>query len=136
MSKFKGYLIRVGGGNGVVLPLSYMAVETYKATPSRRIEESAESTADGYLQRVTLEHTRSTVMFDTPQLTLAQVETLNGLLGLAEDRQRNVRLEYWNDERSSYAEGDFYVPDIEYTIRRVTADSIVYLPLHYEFIEY
>lgn len=136
MRKFKGYLIRVGGGNGVVLPLSYMAVETYKATPSRRIEESAESTADGYLQRVTLEHTRSTVMFDTPQLTLAQVETLNGLLGLAEDRQRNVRLEYWNDEKSDYDEGYFYVPDIEYTIQRVTDTDIRYMPLHYEFIEY
>ena len=136
MSNFKGYLLRVGGANGAIVPLLYMRVETYKATPSRRIEESAESTADGYLHRVTLEHTRSTVAFDTPYLTLSQVQALNRLLGLAEDRQRNVTLEYWNDEKGDYAEGNFYVPDIEYIIQRVTATDIRYMPLHYEFIEY
>lgn len=136
MSNFKGYLLRVGGRNGAIVPLMYMRVETYKSTPSRRIEESAESTADGHLQRETLEHTRSTMMFDTPNLTLSQVQALNTMLGLATDRQRNVTLEYWNDEKSDYDEGYFYVPDIEYTIQRVTDTDIRYMPLHYEFIEY
>jgi hypothetical protein len=52
--------------------------------------------------------------------------------------QRKVKLTYWNMESFSYKTNEFYMPDIEYTIKKVyyTAKDMEIEPVRLAFIEY
>jgi hypothetical protein len=65
-------------------------------------------------------------------MRLADKQALQALL----PTRTKLTLTYWNDETNTYATGDFYIPDVEYSIYSVTATDIIYLPIAYEFIEY
>ena len=52
--------------------------------------------------------------------------------------ERKVRLTYWNSEIMDYASGEFYMPDIKYTISHVDQYrlNMVYDPFTITLIEY
>ena len=60
--------------------------------------------------------------------------------GLANKIQKSYNIEYWNDDTSSDENGLFYMPNVEYTIKKITEDgsdsNIIYEPIRIAFIEY
>ena len=66
---FSGYLIKVGTGTPVEIPLKYMRAETYSVTPNQRLEWSAERDVTGVLHRETTPNMPPKIEFNTPLMT-------------------------------------------------------------------
>lgn len=137
---YNGYLIKLGGSNGTVLPVKYMKSESYSCTPNQRMEAQAYRDVTGELHRVTCAHTASKIEFETPYLTNTERAALNAMLTAAfsDAQARKIVIQYYNDATDSYAEGTMYMPDVQYTIYKVdnTKKTILYNPVRYAFIEY
>ena len=137
---FSGYLIKIGGSAGTVLPMKYIKAESYKATPDQRLEVEAKRATTGLLHRNTVSHKATKIEFETPPMTNLDVATLNGLFqaNFTDSLQRRLTIEFYNDETDSYREADCYMPDAQYNINRIDlAQNLVYYnPIRFAFIEY
>ena len=141
-SPFRGYLIKAVLSDEV-LPLHFIEWDSYKATPNQREEIKAyrdDNTRD--LTRVTAEGKKSVIEFKLRPMWLEEKIMFQGWLGggIADTQeaheQRKIQLEFWDDEENAYKTGYFYVPNIEYSILRITEDSIRYKEITIKFIEY
>ncbi len=130
---YAGYLLKVGG---TILPNKYIKLSSYDVTPNQRMEVEASRDATGELHRCTCPHTASKIVFNTPYLRGADVENLNALLGLENNIERNVQLEYFDTETQKYKQGKFYIPDTQYSIHCEKDNDLIYKPIRYAFIEY
>ena len=137
---YMGYLIKLGGSNGSLLPLKYMAIGSYKCTPDQRMEAKATRSVTGLLHRTTVEHTASKIEFTTPVITNTD---LNQLLQLFRQHftntlERKIKINYYDHETDSYKNADCYMPDTDYTISRIDSETniIYYEPVRFAFIEY
>lgn len=137
---FSGYLIKIGGSGGTELPMTYMKAESYKATPSQRMEVKAARDATGVLHRNTVEHTATKIEFETPPMTNRDVATLMGLFrsNWSNENERRLDIEYYNEEEDDYITADVYIPDIQYPIYRIdlATNTVYYNPIRIAFIEY
>ncbi len=139
MSNFKGYLLRSVKTNEI-FPNEYIQLESWKATPKQREEIKAyrdDNTRN--LFRVTAAGTKSKWSFTTrPQLHLADKMAIQSFFtrGESDALARRISLEYWNDETNQYEIGDFYRPDIQFTIYKITDDDIIYKEFTITGVEY
>lgn len=138
MSNFKGYLIK-DAKNGNIFPHKYINYETWSTTPNQR--EELEAYRDDYtrdLYRNTSIGRKSVYSFETRRISLAEKQEIFSFFKNAtvDEAQRKVYLEMWNDENDAYYKAYFYIPDIEYTIRKITDDDILYNEITIELIEY
>lgn len=147
-----GYLVRsvriYNGGTAAAherapFPLQYIQYNTYKANPNQREEIKAyrdDNTRN--LTRVTASGKKSTIEFKTRKLHLHEKMDIQSWIGEAEENtqeaheQRKIQLQYWDDEENQYKTGYFYIPNIEYTIVRITREDIIYGELTIKFVEY
>lgn len=133
---YAGYLLKVGG---TVLPFKYIRFDSYKCTPNQRLEgDGTGRDATGGLHRETAEKVATKIEFETPPLTDVEVVALNALLraGMTNTLERRVTLEYYVDETGSYKTGEFYIPDIEYSIYFAEGARLHYNPVRVAFIGY
>ena len=137
---YNGYLIKIGGSSGTVLPFKYIRAESYKITPNQRLELSATRAVTGKLVRNTASHTATKIEFETPYLNNKERKALNDLISgsFTNAQERKLSIQYYDDESDSYKTADVYVPDVDYRIYKVdNINNIVYyLPVRYAFIEY
>lgn len=137
---YNGYLIKVGGTGGTILPMAYIKAEGYQITPNQRMESEAKRDVTGVLHRTTVAHTASKVEFDTPNMTNSEVDAMMTLFRTywTSTAERKLTIEYYDMETDSYKEGTFYMPDIKFPIVRIDDDkSIVYYSsIRIAFIEY
>lgn len=137
---FSGYLIKVGTGTPVEIPLKYMRAETYKVTPNQRLEWSAERDVTGVLHRETTPNMPPKIEFNTPLMTNADIKALNTILSNAYSvtAERKLSVTYYDPESDTYKTHDCYMPDVKYEIRNVdTANNVInYEELRYAFIGY
>ena len=135
---YSGYLIKVGGSNGTILPMKYVAYNSYNITPNQRMESEAKRSVTGVLYRSTVAHTATKVEFNTPPLTNDDVDTMMTLLKNAwtSTIERKLTLQYYDMETNTYKEGTFYMPDIKYEIERLEGNTVHYSPIRIAFIEY
>ena len=137
---FAGYLIKIGGSNGVVLPLEYIKLSGYNSTPNQRMESEAERAVTGLLHRTTVEHTATKVEFTTPMMTNLEVATMMTMFRSAwtSTAERKLDLEYYDEETDSYKTGTFYMPDIKFSIDHIdrALNLIYYGETRIAFIEY
>lgn len=137
---YSGYLIKVGGASGVILPLKYMKIEAYDITPNQRMEVEAKRDVTGVLHRTTVAHTASKIEFNTPILTNADIDDLMTMFRNAwtSTAERKLNLQYYDMETNSYKTGTFYMPDIKFQINRIdSAKNIIYYKeTRIAFIEY
>lgn len=137
---FSGYLIKLGGSNGTVLPLRYMRYQTYSVTPNQR--QDLDSTVDttGYLHRYPVSHRRSKIEFKTPTMYNYDIEQLMSLFRNAwtSDSERKLTLEYYDPEYNTYKTGNFYMPDTPFEINTIDTNrnTVLYNELRFAFIEY
>lgn len=134
MAAYDGYLLKFGSH---VLPNSF--IQKYNSKPNQRLELSAERDGNAYLHRETSPNYKSTVKPTIMPLYDGQLELFKAIVadGMVNERERKVHLTYWNVETQSYKSGDFYIPDIEYTVKHITDDGqLVYEGFEFELIEY
>ena len=137
---YSGYLIKLGGSNGTVLPMEYIAAESYKSTPNQRMEAKATRSVTGLLHRTTVEHKATKIEFTTPVLTNHQLATLNNLFAtnFSNNLERKITINYYDQETDDYRDAECYMPDVNYEIKHIDQNmNIVYYgEIRYAFIEY
>lgn len=136
---FEGFLIRATN-TGVNFPLNYIQWDSYDSTPKQREEIKAyrdENTRDLY--RVTAQGMKSKIKFTVkPGLHLADKMAIQNWFtsGETNAQQRKIPLTYWNDETNQYETADFYRPDINFKIRKVLPNDLIYDELEITLVEY
>lgn len=137
---FNGYLIKIGGANGTVLPMKYIKLEGYAITPNQRMETEAKRAVTGLLHRSTVEHTATKIEFNTPIMTNLDVDAMMTLFRNAWTNviERKLTIQYYDEETNSYKEAEVYMPDIKFEIDHIesNANIIVYKEIRVAFIEY
>ena len=137
---YNGYLIKLGGSAGDVLPIKYMAIGSYKSTPNQRMEANATRAVTGVLHRTTVEHKATKIEFNTPVMTNTDIVALNNLIGshFTNVLEKKLTINYYDQETDSYRDAVCYMPDIDYTISRIdkATNTIYYEGIRYAFIEY
>lgn len=137
---YNGYLIKLGGSDGQAIPMSYMAIGSYKCTPNQRMESQASRSVTGILHRTTVEHKATKIEFTTPTMTNKEISRLNELLRgyFTSELEKKLTINYYDQETDSYRDATVYMPDVDYTISRIdTTENIVYYDgVRYAFIEY
>ena len=56
--------------------------------------------------------------------------------GLVNETERKYKVTYWNDETNTYKTSEFYMPDVNYPIKKIEGKNIEYNPISFELIEY
>lgn len=141
---FEGYLLSF---NGAIFPNKYLTLSSYNITPNQRLEAEAYRDANGLTHRETLAAYKSKIEFSTkPNLKQSDKEDMFNIFsnGLVSSRERKYSVTYWNFETDNYSTGTFYMPDVEYTIKRIEAKIVsgqeqhilYYDPIRIAFIEY
>lgn len=137
---YNGYLIRLGGAGGTVLPMKYMKLDGYNITPNQRMEAEAARSITGVLHRTTVEHTATKIEFTTPNLTNKDINAMMRLFRNAwsSTAERKLNLQYYDMETDSYKEGTFYMPDIKFQIYKADniMNTLIYKETRIAFIEY
>lgn len=137
---FKGYLIKLGGENGTPLPLKFIRYETYKITPNQRMDYNSTRDSLGVLHRTVVSHTATKVEFNMPRLNNWQLEAFMKLIRQhwSNAQERKITLYYYDMEFNTYRTGQFYMPDIDFTITNVDEYQglIWYAETRIAFIEY
>ena len=137
---YNGYLIKVGGSLGTALPMKYIKLEGYDITPNQRMESEAKRAVTGVLHRTTVAHTATKIEFNTPIMNNSDVENMMSLFRNAwtSTSERKLSLEYYDMETNSYKTGDFYMPDIKWSIDHIdnTNNIVIYKETRIAFIEY
>lgn len=143
MVTFNGYLLKAVKTNKI-FPSEYILTETWNSTPKQREEIKAyrdDNTRD--LTRVTAQGTKSVFSFETRNnLHLEDKIAIQKFFTDAEEDteeahlQRKVQLQYWNDETNQYETSYFYRPDIQFTIKKITTNDILYNSFKFDFVEY
>ena len=133
---FQGWLLKFGD---TVLPNSY--IEKYDETPNQRLElDSYRDSATILLNRTTSPYFKSKMEVPIRKLYYGEKIVLKAIVdsGIINAVERKVRLTYWNSEIMDYASGEFYMPDIKYTISHVDQYrlNMVYEPFTITLIEY
>lgn len=134
---FNGYLLKMGAD---IFPLSFVYKESYKVAPSRRQDLDSGRNANGVLERNVLDHMPSTISFNAKPMWNTELNTMMSFIRshYIVEKEKKVILEYYCPDIDDYKTGEFYVPDIEYTINMVDTEkkAILYNGFTLEFIEY
>lgn len=137
---FNGYLLRLGGASGTILPMEFIKIEGYDITPNQRMEAEAKRAITGVLHRTTVAHTASKIEFNTPKMTNLDVDRMMNLFRSVwtSTAERKLTLQYYDMETNSYKVGDFYMPDIKFPIERIDLETniVYYGETRIAFIEY
>ncbi len=137
---YSGYLVKLGGSGGTILPMKYMKLEGYIITPNQRMEAEAARSITGLLHRTTVEHTATKIEFTTPNLTNKDVNEMMSMFRNAwsSEAERRLELQYYDMETDSYKTGTFYMPDIKFTIYKADniMNTLIYKETRIAFIEY
>lgn len=137
---YSGYLIKLGGSAGTVLPMEYIGIESYKSTPNQRMESKATRSVTGLLHRTTVEHKATKIEFNTPVITNHQLAALNNLFAthFTNQLERKLTINYYDQETDTYRDAECYMPDVNYDILRIDQDTntVYYNSIRYAFIEY
>ena len=134
---YNGYLLSI---NGNPFPMKYIKLEGYNITPNQRMESEAKRAITGLLHRTTVEHTATKVEFNAPIMTNIELDNMMSIFRNAwsNNQERKLSLEYYDMETNSYKSGEFYMPDIKFSIDHIDAvnDVVIYKETRIAFIEY
>lgn len=145
-NNFAGYLLKAKKTN-VKFPNEYIQFDSWTSSPKQREEIKAyrdDNTRN--LTRVTASGMKSKFSFTTrPGLHLDEkiaIQTFfTNAMNAESDptlakKQKTVELTYWDDDENKYNSGTFYIPNMNFPIKRITEDDIIYKELTFNFVEY
>lgn len=126
-----GYVLKVGG---TIFPNALLAQSGYTNVPDRRQDKNSYTDGRGVTHRNILPVKRTTIKIKTiDDLTYGQKLIVQAFF----PNRDKVTAEVWNDERNAYQTMVCYVPDVEYTVKRIDKDgNFYYDAIEFEFIDY
>lgn len=126
-----------------ILPLQFIQWDSYKITPNQREELKAYRDDNSRnLTRVTAAGKKTAVQFNLRAMWLEDMMAFQKWLGDGTEdtqeahEQRKIQLGFYDTEENVYKTGYFYVPNLEYSIIKITDVSIKYKEQQVKFIEY
>lgn len=130
---FTGVLI-TNTSNSTTLDNSILAEDGYKSNPDMQQDQDSYNDDNGDLQRSILPHVRQKIWLKTNEISSTQKKHLQTVF----PSRTTVTLQFWNDEREAYMTATFYIPDIDWTIRRINKDTNerTYAPVEITLISY
>lgn len=145
-TNWQGYLLKAVKTNQI-FPDTYINFESWDSTPKQREELKAyrdDNTRN--LTRVTADGMKSKFAFKIrDDITLEDKIEIQKFFTDAMDeetnpteakKQRKVELQYWNDDSNKYSTGTFYIPNMNFPIKKITDATIYYSELTFSFVEY
>ena len=119
---FDGYLLKMGADE---FPLSFVFKESYKVVPNRRQDLDSGRNANGILERTVLDHTASTISFQTKAMWNDELDEMMSFIRehYSIEKEKKIVLKYFCPDINKYKTGEFYVPDIEYSINMVDVET-------------
>lgn len=134
---YNGYLIKILGTTDYVMPFGYMVFQSYKGTYSV-LDGDSKRNGEGRLVRTVLPHKVAHCSVDIMPLDNNELGDLMGGIQsrYTEAAEKKVTASIWVPEINGYVEEEFYVPDIEITIKKVEDGKVIYEPFTLEFIGY
>lgn len=140
---YNGYLIKLGN---TILPNKYIKIKSYTVIPKQTMEWSAERTMSGLLVRSTVSHKPTKITFSTPRMVNKPMDSVQDIptfwsyfkSAFTNEKERKLKVTYYEPQSDSYISGDFYVPDISYPIDFINASAnlIYYGESKISLIEY
>ena len=118
MSLFEGWFIKFGN---VILPNSYMYTDGYESTPNQREQLKAYRDGNRLLHLETSPNHKTTIKMNIRELWTDEKEAFQNVIKAAylNERQRKIAVTYWNDEDNVYKYGEFYYPDITFSVHQI-----------------
>ena len=134
---FNGYLMEMGGQK---FPHKYIYKESYKVTPSARLDLDPFRNTEGWLMRNVLEHTATKISFQVKPMWNVEHAQMWAFLRshYVTPHERKLRIVYYRPDTDDYAGGDFYIPDFTPQMDLVDEahNRILFLSYELSFIEY
>lgn len=142
---YNGYVIKVKGVSGTsassdyIVPMQYMIERTYKGTYSV-LDGDSKRNGNGVLVRTVLPHKVAHCAVDIRSLSSAEVGPMMTAIQARylpdKANEKKVNASIWVAEINDYIEADFYIPDIEFTVRKLENTKVLYEQFTIEFIGY
>lgn len=132
-NNYRGYLLKFGN---MVFPNRHFL--EFSSTPDQRMDVNSERDNLGWLHRSVLPNGKTSIVFSTHIMDLDEKIEVQNIINssLVIPLERKGKVTYWNDETNSYDMGDFYIPDVEYSIMDANETTILYNPITFELVEY
>jgi|LSQX01.3.fsa_nt_gb hypothetical protein len=132
---YSGYLLKFGN---TALPFKYIYPGTYKVSPSQTADLDSYRDANAVLHRNVVRNNIAKIEWETPYLTDTEVLTLMNIInaGMTNAMERKVTVTFYQDDQGTYRTGNFYVPDITFTVYQANAHVVIYMPTRIALIEY
>lgn len=131
---YNGYLIKIGGT--YTLPLSAMIASSYKVTYSV-LDLDSYRDAYGYLHRNALRKVPVVTVTLNP-MDSTQIKNIFASISakFTNVTERKVSASVYVPEIDGYYSGDFYIPDIQFSINKITNNKVYYDAVPFEMIGY
>ena len=136
---FKGYYLKfIKGEESWKLPLKYMYVDSWNASPLKVQDLDPYYDADGLLHRNPVPHTSADLKFSTPPMFMNQKEEFMSKIRsmMTNTLRRDMTIEFYNDETGEYETADFYMVEPEFNGSKNTNKGMLYNSITFEFIKY
>lgn len=132
---FNGNLLYFGNDP---FPLDKVFKESYTVAPNRRIDINSTRTLDGSLKRTVASNKPSTISLTTKTMDNTEMKQLMTFINnhWVSEAERKLSIRFYKPTIDDYETAYFYMPDIEFPIRRVESNKIIYNPVTLEFIGY
>jgi hypothetical protein len=138
MNNFQGYLFKAVKTDQK-FPMKYIAFESWDSTPNQREEIKAwREEYSRKLYRITAPGRMSIFSFTTrDNLHLEDKIAIQDFFYNNEVNhdQRTIQLDFWNEESNSYTRGVFYRPNMNFQIKSIEQNDIIYKEMKFEFIQ-
>ena len=133
---YNGYIMKFGND---VFNMDWIFRDSFSITPNRRQDLDSYRNANGKLIRNVLDHTATTITFQTKPMTRHNFALMMEFIRnhFISSQERKVRINYYSPDINAYRTGDFYMPDFEVqTIMQKKSGELLYNTCTLEFIEY
>lgn len=141
---YSSYLIKVKGISGsqtassdYTIPMEYMLEKTFKGTYSA-LDKDSKRNGDGKLIRTVLPHkvAHCSVEFRTLPNNIVGSMMQSIQARYTKEGEKKIVASIWVPELDDYVEAEFYLPDIEFTIKKIESGKVFYEQFTLEFIGY
>ena len=121
---FAGYLIKIGSFDTFFN--KYISAESY-STAKKVFDIDSYRDANGVLHRNALDHLSYTISFNLTPMSSDGVEEFMAAIrqNFTSALERKVTVTFFVPENNDYVTAEFYMPDIEFSINHIDANTIV-----------
>lgn len=139
MDNFKGILLYRTADNKP-FPQQYIEMGSWSSNPDQREEIRAyRDDNTRALTRITAQGRKSIFSFATRNnLHLKDKIAIQNWFTEKEvnSTERKIQLTFWNEETNDYDTGYFYRPNMEFKIKSIIGNDIIYDSMQFDFVEY